>query len=141
MKHSLPLALAVLMFSSTSVMAADVSGDPGSTFNPAKTSGTSTNKAPIQTETQSEVDVKTEKNQVDQGSQSETKAEPTQSPEAQPSKSSSKSSNDELKTETQASDSSSTHIQKLFSTYQKDNAPQAEANAPISTSGQLPVQK
>jgi hypothetical protein len=83
------------------------------------------------------VDVKTEQTQVDQSSQSETKVEPTQAPEAHPSK----SSHDELKTETQASDSSSTHIQKLFSTFQKDNAPQVEASAPMSTSGQLPAQK
>lgn len=133
MKHSLPLALAVLMLSSTSAMAADVSKDTTSKLNPTTTSS----KVPIQTETPSEVEVKTEQTQVDQSSQSETKVEPTQAPEAHPSK----SSHDELKTETQASDSSSTHIQKLFSTFQKDNAPQVEASAPMSTSGQLPIQK
>jgi hypothetical protein len=137
---ALPLALSILMLSTHSAMAADVSGDTNTTLNPATTSS----KAPVQTDTQSkmeikkEVEVKTEQTRLDQSSQSETKAEPTNAPEANPSK----SSHDELENETKASGSSSTNIQKLFSTFQQNHTPQqVEANAPINANGQLPAQK
>ncbi|WP_373531341.1 hypothetical protein [Vampirovibrio sp.] len=143
MKKSLPLfsALAVLVLTSASAMAADVSADVNSTLNPANPANSAI-KAPVKTEATTDVEIKTEQTQVEHNSQSETKVEPTQPAESKPSKSSNDAlENDDLKQETQSSVSSSTNVQKLFSTFHKDKAPEVEANAEVTTNSQLPEQK
>ena len=147
MKNSLPLALAVMMLSAAPVMAADLGADVNANINPSSNgvgASASTNLYAqlnkdngLQNQTQTGVEVKTEQTDIDHSSQTKTKVEPSSKPGTYPSKSSA----DEVKTDIQASGESSTNVQKLFSMFKKENAPQVEATAKTGVDVEAPAQK
>lgn len=152
MKNYLPLALTVLVLGGAPAMAADVNANVGV---PGVDTGVNVNtelnkdKAQLKTETQAEIgtdaDAKTDietkadtetehnaqaglKTETEVEAQADVTPDPTASHDAEH-PTADVTTGGKADVQTEASTSSSKNVQKLFSMFHKQNAPQTEANA------------